>query len=279
MGRLDQKVVIITGGASGIGEASVQLFVEEGARVVVADRNEERGRRLASECGGATLFKRTDVSKEEDICSVVDHAVAAFGRLDCMFNNAGVGGPAGPIEKTAVEAFDAAVSVIYRGVLLGMKHAVRVMKPQGSGCIISTASVAGIYTGCGYHTYSSCKAAVIHLTRTVAMEVGAFGIRVNCVCPGAVPTPMFGTSFGLSAERTDGTLGALEKVFHDVQAIPRSGTTQDVARAALWLAGNESGFVTGHTLRVDGGVDGPMYSQEKSLEMLQALGVSLRSRS
>ena len=276
MGRLDGKVVIITGGASGIGEASVRLFVQEGARVLVADLNEGKGRRLTGECGGSTLFKRTDVSKEEDVRSLVDHAVASFGRVDCMFNNAGVGGPAGPIEKTAVEAFDAAVSVIYRGVFLGMKHAVRVMKPQGSGCIISTASVAGFYTGCGYHTYSSCKAAVIHLTRMVAMEVGPFGIRVNCVCPGAVPTPMFGTSFGLAPQQTESTLEALKEVLRNVQAIPRSGTPQDVARAALWLASDESSFVTGHTLRVDGGVDGPMYTQEKSLEIVQALGVNLR---
>src|SRR5512139_1912617 len=179
MGMLSGKVAIITGGASGIGSASVRHFVEEGARVVIADLLEEKGRARAKSLGDAATFVRTDVSVEADVRSAVETALSKFRRLDCMFNNAGSGGVDGPIADTSMDGFDRTMAVLVRGVFLGMKHAAPVMTAQGSGSIVSTASVAGMGVGYGPHTYSAAKAAVIHLTRSVASELGERGVRVN----------------------------------------------------------------------------------------------------
>jgi len=150
-GRLEGKVALITGGASGLGEASVRLFVQEGARVVISDLQAERGEALASELGASTVYQRTDVTQESDVAAAVDLAVAKFGRLDCTFNNAGIIGAVGPIEDIPVEEYDFTMSVLLRGVFLGMKHSARVMKPQGSGSILSCSSVAGLMGGLGPH--------------------------------------------------------------------------------------------------------------------------------
>lgn len=221
MGRLEGKVAVITGGASGIGAATARLFVQEGAQVVIADILEEQGARLAAELGLQAIFQPTNVLSEEEIEKAVQKAVEAFGRLDCMFNNAGVGGVGGPIEETDTQGFDLTVGVLFRAVMLGMKHAARVMLPRGQGTIISTASVAGHRTGFGGHTYSACKAAVIHLTRSVAMQLGKFGIRVNCVCPGGIVTPIFARSLGFTQEEAEKTLEPLKRVFETIQAVPR----------------------------------------------------------
>ena len=206
MARLKGKVALITGGASGIGEATVRLFVEEGATVVLADIQDDRGRRLAAELGARAAYVHADVSSEVEVKSVIDETVRRFRRLDCLFNNAGYAGVAGRIEDIRVEGFDETLGVLLRGVFLGMKHAAPVMKRQGAGSIISTASVAGLRTGMGPHVYSTAKAAVIHLTRTVATELGESGVRVNCICPGGIATPIFGKAFGLTPERADETI-------------------------------------------------------------------------
>ncbi len=252
MGRLEGKVALVTGGASGIGEGTVRLFAEEGARVTLADIQDERGRALAEEFGSSVAYVHADVSDESDVARAVQQTVERFGRLDCMFNNAGIGGGMAPIDEIAMDAYDATMAVLLRGVFVGIKHAAAVMKEQRSGSIISTASVAGITAGYGGHVYSAAKAAIIHLTRTVAVELGEHGIRVNCICPGAIATPIFGRGLGLSPEVADETVEPIRESFASAQPLPRGGTPGDIAQAALWLASDDSSFVSGHALVVDG---------------------------
>ena len=256
MGKLDGKVAVITGGASGIGRATVRLFVQEGARVVFGDIEDAMAQRVAEEVGPNATFLHADVTREEDIKMLVDHAEQKLGRLDCIFNNAGSGGASGLIEEIPVEDWDTTINLLLRSVFLGIKYAAPVMKRQGSGSIISTASVAGLQTGFGAHPYSTCKAAIVHLTHSVAMELGISGVRVNCICPGGIATGIFGRGIGLSAEDADRMAESLKPVFADLQPIKRSGLPEDIAQAALWLASNDSSFVNGHALVVDGGLTG-----------------------
>jgi NAD(P)-dependent dehydrogenase (short-subunit alcohol dehydrogenase family) len=256
MDKLEGRAAVITGGASGIGAATARLFAEEGCRVLIADIQDEKGERLTDELGGKALYLHTNVSRETDVEAAVGLAVEAFGRLDCMFNNAGIPGAVGPIESVSVEGFDETIGVLFRGVFLGIKHAAPVMRRQGSGSIINTASVAGLRAGYGNHVYSAAKAAVIQLTRSVAMELGEDGVRVNCICPGYIATPMIGRARGLSAEEANGAVEEIRALFEEMQPIRRPGLPEDVARAALWLASDDSGFVNGHALVVDGGVTG-----------------------
>jgi NAD(P)-dependent dehydrogenase (short-subunit alcohol dehydrogenase family) len=256
MGKLDGKVAVITGGASGIGEATVRLFVDEGCRVVVADVLDERGRRLVDGIGKSAVYVHADVSQETQVRAAVEHAVSHFGRLDCVFNNAGLAGVSGPIAEIPVDGFDRTIGILLRGVFLGMKHAAPIMKRQGTGSIVSTASVAGLQAGFGPHVYSAAKAAVIHLTRSVAMELGESGVRVNCICPGGIATPIFGKALGLDEAAADEAAKKMETVLATHQPIQRAGLPEDIAQAALWLASDGSRFVTGHALVVDGGLTG-----------------------
>ena len=250
MRRLEGKVAVVTGGASGIGEATVRLFRVEGARVVVADLQDEPGKALARDLGPDVVYQHADVSREADVEAMIRRALDAFGRLDCLFNNAGFGGASGPISEIPAQEFDDTLAVLLRGVFLGMKHAAPRMAAQGSGSIISTASVAGLLAGLGPHVYSAAKAAVIHLTRSVAMELGESGVRVNCICPGGIVTPLLTRAVGEGEEARRIVAGFLEKL----QPIQRAGMPDDVARAALWLASDESRFVTAQAIVVDGGL-------------------------
>ena len=256
MGKLDGKVAVITGGASGIGKASVRLFIEQGCRVVIADIQDQAGGQLAEALGESAVFVHTDVSQEAEVKAAIDFAMRRFGRLDCMFNNAGVPGGSAKIEETTLADFERIMSVHLRGVFLGMKHAAPVMKRQGSGSIISTASVAGMATGYSSHIYSAAKAAIIHLTRSVAMELGESMVRVNCICPGGIATPNFGRAAGLSQEAAEQISELIRPAFATMQPIRRAGLPEDVAQAALWLASDDSSFVNGHALVVDGGMSG-----------------------
>ncbi|MCG8346780.1 MAG: glucose 1-dehydrogenase [Chloroflexales bacterium] len=256
MGKLDGQVAVITGGASGIGMATVRLFVEEGSRVIIADMQDDQGEQLAAELGSSVAYLHTDVSQESDVKAAIDQAVTRFGRLDCLFNNAGISGAVGPIETISAEGYDHTMSVLLRGVFLGMKHAAPILKRQGAGSIISTASVAGLQAGHGPHIYSAAKAAIIHLTRSVAMELGESGVRVNCICPGGIATPIFGTAVGLSQEAARQTVEAMQTILATVQPIRRAGLPEDIARAAVWLASDDASFVNGHALVVDGGLTG-----------------------
>ncbi|MBC8497876.1 glucose 1-dehydrogenase [Candidatus Bathyarchaeota archaeon] len=255
-GKLEGRVALITGGASGIGEATARLFVEEGAKVLVTDVQDERGQALTDALGPNAVYLHVDVSLEDDVEQAVRHANETFGRLDCMFNNAGIAGAVGPIEEVSVEAFDETIGVLLRGVFLGIKHAATVMKARGTGSIINTASVAGIRTGYGNHIYSAAKAGVIQLTRSTAMELGESGVRVNCICPGFIATPMIGRARGLSVEEADEKLDIVKESFKGAQPIRRTGLPEDIAKAVLWLASDDSGFVNGQALVVDGGVTG-----------------------
>ncbi|MEO6398230.1 MAG: glucose 1-dehydrogenase [Tepidiformaceae bacterium] len=265
MGRLEQKIAVVTGGASGIGEGTVRLFVNEGAKVVIADVQDERGEKLAEELGTNTTFVHTDVGQEAEVQASIEAALSRWGRLDCMFNNAGFGGVSGPIESTDMEAFDTTMAVLFRGVVLGMKLAAPVMKAQGSGSIISTSSVAGVGIGYGPHIYSAAKAAVIQLTRSVANELGESGVRVNAICPGGIATPIFGRGMGLTPEQADGTIEFMKVALAAGQPIKRAGLPSDIAEAALWLASDASSFVSGHALVVDGALTtGRLWSERQA---------------
>jgi NAD(P)-dependent dehydrogenase (short-subunit alcohol dehydrogenase family) len=276
MNRLSGKVALITGAASGIGDATTRLFVEEGASVAVADIQDDRGQRLVKELGSRASYVHVDVAREADVQAAIEGVVKQHGRLDCLFNNAGYGGVRGGIEEIPVAGFDETMAVLLRGVFLGMKHAAPVMKRQGGGSIISTASVAGLRAGWS-HVYGTAKAAVIHLTRSVAMELGESGVRVNCICPGGIATPIFGKALGLSPDQADATVPLMKGVLEASQPIKRAGLPEDIARAALWLASDESTFVNGHALVVDGGLTGgrPWSETQRSRARLRdALGLA-----
>jgi len=248
-GRLANKVALITGGASGIGEGTARRFVAEGASVVIADLQADRGTALAAELGAPASFIACDVTSEDDLAAAVDHAVATFGRLDIMFNNAGIVGVIGRIAETSADSWDRTVAVLLRGVFLGTKHAARVMVPQGSGVIISTSSTAGILGGLGPHCYTACKHAVIGLTKSVASELAANGIRVNAISPGSTVTAM--TSAVITGDHT--ATEAADKAIAAGSALGIAGYPEDIANAALYLASDEARYVTGHTLVVDAG--------------------------
>jgi NAD(P)-dependent dehydrogenase (short-subunit alcohol dehydrogenase family) len=249
MHRLEGKVAIITGGASGLGESTVRLFAAEGASIIIADIQDEAGRKLADELGPKVLFQHTDVTSEADVEAVVDRAVREFGHLDIMFNNAGSILARGSITEIEADAFDKAIALLLKSVFLGMKHAGAVMAGQGHGSIISTSSIAGLLAGSGPHVYSTAKCAVIHLTKSVALELGEHGVRVNCLCPGGVATPLVLAAFGMTADAKAG----VEAAMAETQVLKRAGRPEDVARAALWLCSDEADYVTGQALTVDGG--------------------------
>ena len=257
-GRLDGKVAVVTGGGSGIGAGTVRRFVSEGAKVLIADLDAERGQALAEELGDAAAFLPTDVSKEADVAAMIAEATDLFGRLDCLFNNAGFGGALGPIAETSVEDYDLTMDVLLKGVFLGMKHAAPVMSAQGSGSIISTASVAGLRAGFAPHLYSVAKCAVIHLTRTVALELGEHNVRVNAICPGFIATPLAAGHPDADADRID----RLRETGARSQVMGRVGEADDIAAMALFLASDESAWITGREFVVDGGFEaGPAFSQ------------------
>lgn len=248
--RLQDKVAVITGGASGMGRATTMRFLQEGAAVVVADYNEDTGKQtlaIASDKGfrDKSRFIRTDVAKEPDIEAMIALAVSEFGGVDIVFNNAGLGGALGPIWDIEVEEWDYTFDVLAKGVFLGIKHAARAMKSRGKGgSIINTASVAGLSGGSGPLVYSAAKAAVINLTRAASLQLAPDRIRVNAICPGGILTPL-----------TDrGNPGAAAGQLDKFQPWPEHGKPEHIAGAALFLASDDSEFVTGEALVVDGGL-------------------------
>ncbi len=254
--RLEGKVAIITGGASGIGLATVRRFLEEGARVVIADVQDEPGTRLVKELGENASYQHTDVSSENDVQTVVDKAVSQFGRLDCMFNNAGFSGITGDLETLDLEdQYRKTIDVLFTGVLSGIKHASRVMKSQESGgSIINTASVAGLRGGWGPHVYSAMKSAVISLSRSTSLELGPDSIRVNAICPGFIATAIFAGQANMNWDQRMQLIAELEQVQTVSTPIQRAGKSKDIADMALFLASDESHFVTGQAFVVDGGL-------------------------
>ncbi len=249
-GRLDGKVAIVTGGASGMGRATVLRYLDEGAQVLVGDLNETNNKDLMDELRGAGFAERAeamrvDVANEDDVAQMVRRATERFGRLDVVFNNAGLGGAFGPITEQDVDDWDFTFHVLVRGVFLGIKHAARVLIEQGDGgSIINTASVAGLCGGNGPQAYSAAKAAVVNLSQSTAIELAPHRIRVNAICPGAILTPLFHQGDPEAATELGATL----------QPWPEVGRGEDIAGAALFLACDDAHFVTGHALTVDGGI-------------------------
>jgi len=275
-GRLDGRVAIITGGASGIGRASALAFLREGARVVVGDLNEAsiaETAALATAAGHADRLaaRRVDVSAERDVAALVDLAVDRFGGLDAIFNNAGVGGAFGPIGETTAEEWDFTFAVLVRGVFLGIKHASNRMKTQGrGGSIVNTASVAGINGGGGPHAYSAAKAAVANLTRAVSSELAGHRIRVNAIAPGMIKTPL------AVGQRED----AWDRRVHQKQPWPELGMPEHIADAAVFLVSDESRFITGQVIVVDGGLSamGPdLFGHGPGSRMLKKAGLNTGS--
>src|ERR1039458_10116151 len=209
MGALDGKIAIITGGTSGIGARTAELFIEEGATVVIAGRRSDVGNALAGRLGQAASFIRTDVRSEADVKSLIEGTVARFGRLDCLFNNAGYGIPQSSIADLDVSEYDALMAVLVRGVMLGMKYAAHPMLRQRSGSIINTGSVAAHRSGYASQTYSAAKAAVVHATHCVAAELGESGRRVNCISPGGIVTGIFGKATGMDGDIADHNTAAV----------------------------------------------------------------------
>jgi len=249
MGKLDGKVAIVTGAAAGIGRSTALLFAEEGAKVIVADWDEEKGRRVAAEisgAGGAAIFVRVDVSKPEDVQAMVQTAVETYGRLDVLFNNAGVEGEMVPTADCSLENWDRVIDINLKGVFLGMKYAIPAMLKSGGGSIINNASVAGLVGIANAPAYCASKGGVIQLTKATALEYARKGIRVNVICPGVILTPMIERFVAPDPEQIRKSLEAMEP-------IGRFGQPEEVARLVLFLASDDSSFCIGAPFVVDGG--------------------------
>jgi NAD(P)-dependent dehydrogenase (short-subunit alcohol dehydrogenase family) len=255
-GRLEGKVCIITGATSGIGEDTARIFIAHGARVILAGRSVEKGAQLAKELGEHAVYQQADVMQEADTAALVDLAIQRFGRLDCMFNNAGASTPGNVLDITE-EQFAYGVRLLLGSVVFGVKHAARAMKNNGGGSIINNASVAGHRYGQGSILYSATKAGVQHYTRLAGVELGPFNIRVNAISPGAIATPIFwgGSTRAatLSDEDNAKKMAKLQGNLAKSTPLPRSGYASDIANAAVFLASDEGSFVNCHDLVVDGG--------------------------
>ena len=241
--RLANKITVITGATSGIGEATARRFIEEGATVVLAGRSEEKGEALAKELGERAVFKRTDIMSEDDIAGLVDFTVEKFGRLDCLFNNAGAG------DRTTVDSFDEdefarIMRLLVGAPAFGIKHAARVMKNSGGGSIINNASIAGHRLNQGGYLYSGAKAAVAHMTRLAGADLGPHNIRVNTVGPTFIKTPLTEPTFA----RPELKAWVEEKI-----KLGRIGEVEDIMGAVQYLASDASSMVTGTSLLIDGG--------------------------
>ncbi|HTV67853.1 MAG TPA: glucose 1-dehydrogenase [Rhizobiaceae bacterium] len=254
--RLSNKVAVITGAASGIGRAIAERYSKEGCKVVIADIDEARGRRVAAISPESMVFQKADIRQEADVELAIKVAFERFGRLDIMVNNAGMPGRRAPISQLETATFDDEMNVLFRSVFLGMKHAAPILAAQKSGAIISIGSVAGLRTGWGSHIYSAAKAAIVHLTRTVAMELGERNVRVNCICPGGIATSLLGKGMGFDASTAETMVDDLKEHLKSWQPIPRAGLPEDIAAAAVFLASDEASFINGHALIVDGGLTG-----------------------
>jgi NAD(P)-dependent dehydrogenase (short-subunit alcohol dehydrogenase family) len=249
------KVAIVTGGASGIGAGIVEKFSAEGARVVIADVDRERGEELAGQLGGDVMFRPADVSDPGQVGALVASAVEAFGRLDIMVNNAGI---SSKMHRSFLDDdladFQRVMSVNVLGVMAGTRDAARQMATSGGGSIINMSSIGGIQAGGGVMAYRASKAAVIMFTTSSAIELAHYDIRVNAIAPGGIPTPILGSSTsGKTREELEHFEQTLRAQMRADRPLQREGTPEDVAEAALYLAGDRSRYVTGTVMRVDGG--------------------------
>jgi NAD(P)-dependent dehydrogenase (short-subunit alcohol dehydrogenase family) len=251
--ELAGKVAIVTGGAGGIGRAIVELFVAEGARVVIADTDTEAGDALVAELGDAAACRPTDVASTNDVQAVVDFAVEHFGGLHVMVNNAGISSSRKRFLDDELADFERVMAVNVLGVMLGCQRAARHMAANGGGSIINTTSIGGINAGAGLMTYRAAKAAVVHLSQSIAIDLAETGIRVNCVAPAHIAT-------AINASYDQG------RIIRAMQPLQRAGAPRDVAEAMLFLASDRSAQITGVVLPVDGGTTaGPPPADVKKL--------------
>jgi NAD(P)-dependent dehydrogenase (short-subunit alcohol dehydrogenase family) len=246
MNRFEDQCVVVTGGASGIGEATVRGIVEEGGKVLIADLQEERGQALVSELGAAVHFHATDVTQEDDIAKAIATAEQQLGPLTGMVNNAGIVGAIGSIMDTTAESFDHTMAILSRAVFLGIKHAARAMQSRGKGSIVSLASTAGVMGGLGPHVYTMAKHGVVGLTKSAACELARIGIRVNAVAPGGTVTPMTNALGDNNPEST-------AQFIADSSPLGIACMPEDIARGILFLLSEDTRYMTGHTLVIDAG--------------------------
>jgi NAD(P)-dependent dehydrogenase (short-subunit alcohol dehydrogenase family) len=253
--ELAGKVAIVTGGASGIGRGMVERFVAEGARVVIADVEADLGAELAAALGPDAFFRRTDVSDPEQVGALVDAAVEKFGGLHVMVNNAGVSGTMHPrLFDDDLADFHRIMAVNVLGVMAGTRDAARQMAANGGGSIINVSSIGGIQAGGGVMTYRASKAAVIQFTKSAAIELAHYEIRVNAIAPGNIPTPLVAKSAtNMEPEKLERFEAKIRQTMRDDRPLKREGTPDDVAEAALYFATDRSRYVTGTVLPVDGG--------------------------
>ncbi|MFM8754244.1 MAG: SDR family NAD(P)-dependent oxidoreductase [Phenylobacterium sp.] len=257
MGRLDGKVAVITGGTSGIGEATVELFVAEGANVMIVGRNADKGAGMVDALGGSARFHRADVRSEAEIQAAIEAAVQAFGGLDILFNNAG-GGTQGNVTDFTEAQFDDAMRLLLSSTLYGMKHAAPHMIARGRGAIINNSSVAALQAHRGGYLYSIAKAGVTQATKLAGMELGPKGITVNCISPGGIATPIFfgGSERAVKMEEAHvaASMAKLERNIARATPLLKTGYPRDIATAALFLASDDGRFVNCHDLVVDAGM-------------------------
>lgn len=250
-GRFEGKVAVVTGAASGIGEATARLVVAEGGRVVVADVLAERGKSVAASLGDNAIFARCDVTDEASVSAAIDLAVSHFGRLDAVHANAGILGTAGPISDTPMVDWDRTMAVLARGVFMTVKHAARVLIAQGEGgAIVMTSSIAGIQGGLGPHAYSMAKAGIIGLAKSASAELVRHRIRVNTVAPTAIPTAMTAHLMMGDPDLVEATAKHLETN----ATLGRAASANDIAEAVLYLVSDAGSMISGQTLAIDAGL-------------------------
>ena len=274
-GRLFGKVAMVTGAASGIGRSIAERFVAEGAHVLLTDIQDECGRAIAAKLGANAAYLHCDVRNESDIAAAVDFAVAQHGRLDVLVSNAAAPGNPGPIEQLDAERWDRSMEILLRSVVLGAKHAARVMLPQGAGSIISIASSAGLLAGATPHDYSVGKAAVIHFSKGLGLELGERGVRANAICPGYTLTPMMLGGLAGNAGLAPEEQAQVNAAFGAVHPVPRVGMVEDIASMAVFLASDEAGFVNGQAIAVDGGMSAGAHRSGHASRMA-AIGATLQ---
>ena len=252
--RLQHKIAFITGACSGIGLATAERFIEEGARVLAADIQDDAGAELERRFKGALKFAHCDVTQPTQIQQAVDRAAAEFGGLDIVFNNAGAGGQRGGMEEMTLEGWDHTMNLLLRSVMAGTLYALPHLKARGGGSIVNTSSISALASGYAPVAYSTAKAAVLHFSKVTAADLARHRIRVNAVVPGFIATSIFGTGFGFDRDASLKMAATLTERGGNLQPAGRVGRPEDVAEAVLYLASDAAGFVTGTHVVVDGGM-------------------------